>query len=48
VREGATELVTATAELKVTVNGAPLQSNGGDVFRVVYSDDASAPRVQCE
>lgn len=48
VEENGAAMVQATAELRVTVNGAPLRSDGGDVFRVVYSDSADAPRVRCE
>jgi hypothetical protein len=48
VEENGAAMVQATAELRVTVNGAPLRNDGGDVFRVVYSDYRDAPRVSCE
>lgn len=38
----------ATVELYFTVNGEELRPDGGGAFRVVYDDDASAPRVTCE
>jgi hypothetical protein len=48
VDENGVAMVQATAELSVRVNGAALENDGGDVFRVVYSDYADAPRVSCE
>ncbi len=40
-------LVEATALLRVSVNGHALNTNGDERLRVIYSDDAGAPRVSC-
>lgn len=48
VEENGMAMLQATAELSITVNGSALRTDGGDVFRVVYSDYADAPRVSCE
>jgi hypothetical protein len=48
VEENGQAMLQATAELVLTVNGHPLRPQGGDAFRVVYSDASSAPRVSCE
>jgi hypothetical protein len=48
VDENGQAMLQATAELVLTVNGHPLRPQGGDAFRVVYSDASSAPRVSCE
>lgn len=48
VEENGQPMLQATAELILTVNGHPLRPEGGDAFRVVYSDYSNAPRVSCE
>ncbi|HEY1100311.1 MAG TPA: DUF6209 family protein [Myxococcota bacterium] len=40
--------VQATLEVYFTVNGSELRPAAGDVYRVVFDDYASSPRVNCE